>query len=155
MTEPAVTNRIQGFTGDYKFLSNFHPCAIVYNGLIFPSVEHAYQASKAIKDADRHKFIHVSAKEAKYLGKTIDRKPDFDDYKVHIMYNLILQKFIPATLREKLVKTYPSVLEETNTWNDTYWGICYGLGENMLGKLLMQARHEYIAFQIDNPHITY
>lgn len=31
-------------------------------------------------------------------------------------------------------------LIEGNTWNDTFWGVCNGEGENNLGKLLMKVR---------------
>ena len=30
--------------------------------------------------------------------------------------------------------------EETNHWNDTYWGVCNGVGQNMLGRMLMFIR---------------
>ena len=29
---------------------------------------------------------------------------------------------------------------EENTWGDTFWGVCKGVGENHLGKLLMEIR---------------
>ncbi len=32
--------------------------------------------------------------------------------------------------------------EETNTWHDTYWGVCNGVGKNMLGIQLMRVRAE-------------
>ena len=31
-------------------------------------------------------------------------------------------------------------LIEGNTWNDTYWGVCNGRGQNHLGKILMKVR---------------
>jgi predicted NAD-dependent protein-ADP-ribosyltransferase YbiA (DUF1768 family) len=31
-------------------------------------------------------------------------------------------------------------LIEGNWWGDTYWGVCNGVGENHLGKLLMKIR---------------
>jgi predicted NAD-dependent protein-ADP-ribosyltransferase YbiA (DUF1768 family) len=33
-------------------------------------------------------------------------------------------------------------LVEGNWWNDTFWGVCNGVGENNLGKLLMKIRAE-------------
>ena len=33
-------------------------------------------------------------------------------------------------------------LIEGNTWNDTYWGVCNGVGKNTLGQLLMKIREE-------------
>ena len=31
---------------------------------------------------------------------------------------------------------------EGNTWNDTFWGVCNGQGQNWLGKILMLVRSE-------------
>lgn len=42
----------------------------------------------------------------------------------------------------QLLATGTRYLEETNTWGDTYWGVCEGKGLNMLGKTLMQVRDE-------------
>jgi predicted NAD-dependent protein-ADP-ribosyltransferase YbiA (DUF1768 family) len=39
---------VKGFFGNFRFLSNFHVCAIEYEGLIYPSTENAYQASKVV-----------------------------------------------------------------------------------------------------------
>lgn len=37
-------------------------------------------------------------------------------------------------------------LIEGNNWGDTFWGVCNGRGENMLGKLLMEIR-DYLRAQ--------
>lgn len=29
---------------------------------------------------------------------------------------------------------------EVNNWGDTYWGVCNGIGDNHLGKILMKIR---------------
>lgn len=41
-------------------------------------------------------------------------------------------------------ETFPSgdELIEGNAWNDTFWGVCNGVGENWLGQLLMERRAE-------------
>jgi predicted NAD-dependent protein-ADP-ribosyltransferase YbiA (DUF1768 family) len=41
-----------------------------------------------------------------------------------------------------LLETKDATLIEGNTWGDQYWGVCAGVGENHLGKLLMQIRSE-------------
>ena len=38
---------ILAFEGEYSWLSNFWPVEVVLDGMVFPSVEHAYQAAKA------------------------------------------------------------------------------------------------------------
>ena len=45
-------------------------------------------------------------------------------------------------LKKKLIDTGDATLIEGNTWNDTFWGVCNGVGENNLGKILMKIREE-------------
>ena len=37
---------IKEFKGEYRFLSNFWPCMVKVDGIVYPTSEHAYQASK-------------------------------------------------------------------------------------------------------------
>lgn len=39
---------IDKFDGEYDFLSNFYPCDIKFEGLLYNSNEAAYQAAKTI-----------------------------------------------------------------------------------------------------------
>jgi hypothetical protein len=39
-------------------------------------------------------------------------------------------------------------LVEGNTWNDRYWGVCRGVGQNKLGHLLMKLREEYKEYHV-------
>ena len=45
-------------------------------------------------------------------------------------------------MASRLINTGDAILIEGNTWGDTYWGVCDGVGENRLGKLLMEVREE-------------
>lgn len=38
--------------------------------------------------------------------------------------------------------TAEELLVEGNNWNDTFWGVCRGRGENNLGRILMKVRSE-------------
>jgi predicted NAD-dependent protein-ADP-ribosyltransferase YbiA (DUF1768 family) len=58
------------------------------------------------------------------------------------MYDLIKQKFAADPLRRMLLDTGDLYLEETNHWGDVCWGVCNGIGENMLGHTLMMVRDE-------------
>ena len=72
-----------------------------------------------------------------------------NDVKDNIMYFIIRNKFIQNDdLMEKLVATGNAELIEGNWWKDTYWGVCEGIGENKLGKILMQVRKECIDLYI-------
>lgn len=69
-------------------------------------------------------------------------REDWEDVKVAMMRYLLQQKFAPGlALRRALVATAPLTLIEGNTWGDRIWGQCpLGVGENLLGRLLMEIR---------------
>lgn len=127
--------KIEMFIGSNRWLSNFH---VADNGFC---VEHHYQAAKATSDEDRKWILSAATPgEAKRRGRKIKVRPDWDDVKVKVMNDLLHIKFIDPDLRNKLIATGDAELIEGNTWGDTFWGVCNGVGQNMLGKLLMQHR---------------
>ena len=130
---------IKGFFGDYRWLSNFHECKVAFEGDEYPSSENAYQAAKFLW-ADRAEFKFCSPKEAKDLGK--NQKPaGWFNRNIDIMESILYDKFCyNRELKQKLLDTGNKYLEETNWWGDKFWGVCDGVGENMLGKLLMKVR---------------
>lgn len=134
---------IDSFRGDFGFLSNFHEASIWLDGERFPSVEHAYQAAKAVDPVTR-KMIREAARpgDAKKLGKCVQLPADWDTTKVGIMRRAVREKFKNPLLRAMLVATEDATLVEGNTWNDTFWGVCRGRGQNWLGKILMEVREE-------------
>jgi N-glycosidase YbiA len=142
---------IDRFDGEYRWLSNFWlaPIEIGEWDIVFPSVEHAYQAAKHRLDqpwAHRQQALREIAEMptpgmAKRAGRLIDVRPDWPYAKLPIMRKLIRKKFeMHHYLEQKLVATGNAELIEGNTWGDTYWGVCRGRGENHLGKLLMEQR---------------
>lgn len=139
---------IDRFQGEYEWLSNFHECEIDHLGLVFPTTEHAYAASKRIDDVDFHKQI-LALKfpgQAKRFGRSVKiTTPNWDlKTKFIVMYNINLKKFSRhENLKAKLLATGDEELIEGNTWGDRCWGVCNGVGDNHLGKTLMAIR-EYI-----------
>ena len=49
-------------------------------------------------------------------------------------------KFQDVFMQTCLMETDDHELIEGNWWNDTFWGVYKGKGENNLGKLLMEIR---------------
>lgn len=134
-------NEIKGFFKEYRFLSNFHLSPVVYEGMIFPSVENAYQAAKTRNRKIREEFQNIEPKEAKKLGNKITLRLDWENIKVRVMRELTYRKYLSNTiLLHLLFDTGTAYLEETNTWNDKFWGVCNGEGRNELGKILMEVR---------------
>lgn len=134
---------ITKFRGDYYFLSNMYPEVLYINGEMYPSAEHAFQASKSLdKDVRLGMAVCRSAKEAKQAGRLINLRLDWEDVKVDVMYNILKAKFADPELAQKLRDTGDEELIEENNWGDTFWGVCKGKGKNMLGNLLMKVRKE-------------
>lgn len=136
-------NTIESFTDDYQFLSNFWPADVALDGVKYATVEHAYQAAKTIIPEEREWIRgQPSAGRAKRAGKDITLRPNWNEVKVPIMEDLLRQKFTHPELKQLLLDTEDKTLIEGNDWGDIFWGICNGVDENMLGKLLMQIRKE-------------
>lgn len=134
---------IKGFNDQYRFLSNFWPCVVYLQAAgefyHFPSVENAYQARKH-KFESWSPFQACTPGKAKQLGK---RGEALEEYvKLQLMEDLNRQKFANSYLKDKLLETGDQHIEETNTWGDTFWGVCRGQGHNHLGKILMRIRHD-------------
>ena len=135
---------ILGFAGSYRFLSNFYQSQLKspIDGLVYGSVEAAYQAAKTDNLEIKKEFQSAMPGEAKKYGRTIAIRADWDDVKVDVMHQICREKFKNARLKEKLIATGDSHLEETNIWGDFFWGVCDGVGENNLGKILMKIRED-------------
>jgi ribA/ribD-fused uncharacterized protein len=135
--------KIDCFQGEYRFLSNFWPSPIEYNGIKYSTVEHAYQASKAYDDQDRLLISYLlTPGEAKRFGKRVLLRQDWEHIKDQIMEDCVRLKFSIPELKYMLLATGDAELIEGNTWNDTYWGRCNGIGKNKLEQILMKIRNE-------------
>jgi ribA/ribD-fused uncharacterized protein len=132
---------IDRFTGEFGFLSNFHASVVVYDEAEYPTVEHAYQAAKTLDHFARlHIRDNLTAGQAKRFGRNVEMRVDWEDIKIGVMFDLLTQKFNHLSLAKKLIDTGNQPLAEGNNWGDTFWGTVNGVGENWLGKLLMQVR---------------
>ena len=141
------SKNIKGFFGAYRRLSNMYLVRVYYEGDVYPSVENAYQAAKFPKE-ERAYFKTCSPYDAKRasIGKPMMySKEEWDNIrKVPIMKMLLEQKFnckMNGEFHTFLSGTKGKYLEETNWWDDTFWGCTLdGVGENYLGKLIMEIR---------------
>lgn len=139
---------IDSFSGKYHFLSNFHPIRIEWEGIEYPSAEHAYQAGKTLEQEFRVKISTLATPRlAKKAGKIVPLRPDWEPVKYKVMYQVCSIKFKDPELRQKLLDTSPHDLIEGNTWHDNIWGVCTcrkcpGKGQNLLGRVLMEIRND-------------
>lgn len=141
-----MVDKITSFTGPNRFLSNFHPAPVEWLGHTYQTVEHAYQAAKFAAHPEIVKEIQATTSPGD--TKKIARKykhliePSWFIYgRELVMFYLLQQKFHPGSgMAGKLIATGHAELIEGNTWNDTFWGVCNGQGENNLGSMLMLIR---------------
>ena len=145
---------IEKFEGRWRFLSNFYECDIEHQGIRYPSVEHFYVSMKCNNEQminGKHYTIGdfremvantPSPGLVKKIGQKIKVRSDWDNKKLEFMNWAIREKFKDINLAELLVQTEDIDLIESNTWNDTFWGVCNGKGKNHLGKILMKVRDE-------------
>lgn len=136
-------NQINSFTGQYRFLSNFYESSvrIPLTERMAKTAEHAYQACKCSDAKEAEEILNADTPgAAKRLGKKCKLVENWDLIKDHAMIAVLYNKFEDEGLKNKLINTYPMELIEGNNWGDTYWGVCKGIGENKLGKMLMGVR---------------
>lgn len=140
--------KINEFKGKYRIFSNYHICDILYEDILYPSTENAFQAAKCIDPEMRQLFVLLSPNESKKMGREIHLREDWEKVKFQVMEDVVRYKFTKhEDLKQKLLETGDSELIEGNDWKngaDTIWGISLktGIGENNLGKILMKIRDE-------------
>lgn len=140
---------IENFRGDFFFLSNFFNAPVTFDGITYLNNEAAFQAQKTMNLHVREWFKSLTPDDAKALGRKVELRPDWEEVKDDIMYQICKQKFTQLeTLGDALVNTGDVILVEGNSWHDNYWGNCRCNkcrtkdGNNALGKVLMRVRKE-------------
>ena len=132
---------IDCFDGEYRFLSNFYEATVFYDNILCRTSESAFQMMKTLDAEERLKIGKAHPSEAKRRGRKVQLREDWEQIKYQVMFEIVLAKFSQhPDLKEKLLATGDAELIEGNWWNDTYWGVCNGVGENNLGKILMKIR---------------
>lgn len=145
---------IHGFDNKYSFLSNFYACQVEYEGITYPTSEHAFQAVKSL-DPDIRKWIAAAPTpgQAKRRGRSIELRHDWEEIKDQVMFDIVREKFKNEDMRARLLMTIGEGYDgfcEDNYWHDNYWGNCNCErcknieGKNMLGKILMDVVNEIV-----------
>jgi ribA/ribD-fused uncharacterized protein len=132
-----MPERIYGFRGEAFFLSNFF---IEKDGL---SAEAKFQSWKTFDPAWQRKILDApTPAKAKYHGRSVPLRTDWEDVKLGVMRLVVQTKFSDPDLRARLLATGDADLIEANTWGDRTWGVDEktGAGQNLLGQLLMETR---------------
>ena len=129
------------FKDEYGFLSNFYPCKVTTPLGTFQCSEAAYMAEKCASPLLVEKFFNLKGAQAKKLGSQVPLRDGWNDMRIEKMEMVLRAKFSDPELFSRL-KAVTGIIQEDNMWNDTFWGVCKGVGQNNLGKLLMKLRDE-------------
>lgn len=139
-----MTIRFYATRDAYGCFSNFSAHPIELDGLIWPTSEHYFQASK-FEDAERREEIRASRSPmiAARLGRSrqYPLRADWEEVKDDVMRRAVLRKFEShPDIARVLLETGDEELVEATT-DDHYWGCgTTGTGKNMLGIILMEVR---------------
>jgi predicted NAD-dependent protein-ADP-ribosyltransferase YbiA (DUF1768 family) len=115
--------------GSYKCLDNSYPSTIIVEGITYPSVEHALQASKVSDRAIKFQISKASLAEVRNLLEDIWIRPNWNDVKYATLHQLVKLKFESnKELSKVLMGTGTQLLGNKN--------------EAELGSILMKVRSE-------------
>ena len=134
----------------YGAFSNLFRRPIEFEGVVFPTAEHAYQAGKAAKQAVRDWILAGPAPALAAMAAhglyTWDIVPNWANIKFDRMRGVLRAKFIQhSDLTDLLLSTGSARLVERGRVDNAVnrlWGEVNGKGQNMLGVLLMELRDE-------------
>ena len=132
------------FRGKFYFLSNFYPCTIVIDGFEYQSAKAAFQGQKSVQHA--HLFTgDITPLEAKRLGRRIPIDVrEWNARRLEVMKRVVWAKFAQNPKLRKMLIAVTEPIVEDNTWGDTYWGKCRGVGSNHLGQILQEVRDSLV-----------
>jgi ribA/ribD-fused uncharacterized protein len=151
---PAPPDEIHFYRANEKpfgAFSNLYKRHIEFEGLVYLTSEHAYQAGKASKPAVRDWILSAPtpalAAMAAHGLYVWDVVPDWAQIKFDRMRCVLRAKFDQhPDLQELLLATGEARLVEAGTVSNAVnrlWGEVNGKGENMLGVMLMELRTAY------------
>ncbi len=125
--------------GECDWLRNDYASDMVVGGIIYPTLEQAYQAAKTKDNSVKHLIAEGTVREARKIGRSLPQDDSFD--REAVMNILQRLKFKNQALAETLVATgnAPIVMEGY----DDFWGNGNdGNGQNMMGEILQDIRSE-------------
>lgn len=131
---------------EFFMFSNFSAFSVEYDGDVYPTAEHAYQAAKfhplhgEIRDRIKSARSPYEAKKIAHAFDT-DMRDDWEDVKIEIMEDIVWVKLSQHPhIQQKLFQTGKRTIIE-DSHEDAFWG--WGPdkeGENNLGKIWMRLR---------------
>ena len=144
-----MSDKVLFYEGRWYMFSNFSSFAVHWRGQDWPTVEHAYQASK-FTDPAVVRRIHSarSAHDSKKIARTYAAsvREDWQEIKLSIMEDILRAKLAQHPyVAQKLRETGDAHIIEDSP-KDNFWGRGPDWeGENHLGKIWMKLRDELVS----------
>ncbi len=150
INQPGPEDKIFFYPKEFYVFDNFSAFQVDYNGFVFPTSEHAFQAMQFIKTSPEIFEKIKNAKSAHDAQKIAYENKDKGDPK----WNEKMKDVMKDILRSK-INQHPYVLKKLlqsgdreiieDSWRDPVWG--WGedkRGQNLLGQIWMELRKEYL-----------
>jgi ribA/ribD-fused uncharacterized protein len=135
------------YTPQFYVFNNFSAHAIDFRGKLYPTCEHAYQATKCTDpqghDAIRNARSPLQAKRLANDTFRAARDPDWSNKKVAVVEEILRAKLAQHPEAQEALRQSgdKEIVEDSPT--DYFWGTgADGSGQNILGKLWMKLRDE-------------
>lgn len=140
----------------YGVFSNLYKREIEFEGEVFKTAEHAYQAGKAAKPAVRKWLMNAPSPSLLAMAAhglyVWDITPDWAKIKFDRMKRILVAKYTQhEDLKALLLGTGDARLVESATVDNAVnrlWGEVNGVGQNKLGQLLMEVRSELAQLEV-------
>jgi N-glycosidase YbiA len=135
------------YTPPFYALNNFSAHMVEFEEMLYPTAEHAYQATKCTDKAGKEAIrLARSPLLAKHIANEVyraARDPEWDGKKVAVMERILRAKLAQHDeVLETLKRSGAQEIAEDSP-TDTFWGTGEdGTGRNQLGKLWMKIRTE-------------
>ena len=132
-----------GPVGRHGFLSNFYKSPFEFDGEVWPTMEHYFQATKTTNEVERDWIRNLkSPGAARSFGHGLVVSGEWEDRQEELMYRGLLAKFSNPELGLRLFNTGHIQLI-ANSPGDYYWGTgSDGTGKNRLGILMTRLRYQ-------------
>lgn len=147
-----LAEKFDDFIGFYPreffCFDNFSSFRVLVDGVLYCTLEHAYQASKFLQTAPNiaqeiiNSYSAHEAQKIAFANRDKQRK-DWDEIKVSVMEKLVRLKVEQNPyVKHKLLQTKDYIICEDSP-KDSFWGIGPNRdGRNELGKIYMKIRDE-------------
>jgi len=140
-------SKIDNFSGYFEFLHNNYLTPVLYDGMLFPSATHAFQASRSSDERTRKAILNAeSLLVVLKIAKRIEEPDNWKLRRLKVMEHIVRDKFrrsrelqekLKATGNRDIVMTY----DDENESNQ-YWGVVNNKGQNQLGRIIMRIRSD-------------